>query len=147
MAPSLKMTREEREAFLAGLHVGVISIERSGRAPLAAPIWYDYTPEKGVWVVTGRKSQKGIALEAAGRFSLVAQQEDMPYKYVSVEGPVVEMRESDIDADRRPMAWRYFGEEFGNAYVDSNAGEEDVWLYRMQPERWLTVDYAKVLGS
>ena len=41
---SLKMTKEEREAFLADLHVGVISIARDGRGPLTVPIWYDYEP-------------------------------------------------------------------------------------------------------
>jgi hypothetical protein len=38
------MTRAEREAYLADLHVGVISIERAGSAPLTVPIWYDYDP-------------------------------------------------------------------------------------------------------
>ena len=41
---SMKMTAAEREAFLADLHVGVLSIAREGRAPLSAPIWYDYEP-------------------------------------------------------------------------------------------------------
>ncbi len=144
MAPSLKMTKQERHDFLAGVHVGVISIDDPGRAPLAAPVWYAYTPEKGVWLVTGKGSKKGVALEKAGRFSLVAQQEDMPYKYVSVEGPIVEVRKAGLEEDRRPMAWRYLGEEFGNSYVESGSGEDE-WVYRMQPERWLTVDYAKML--
>ena len=73
MAPSLTMTREEREAFLVARHVGVISIEDPGRAPLAAPIWYDYTPEKGVWVLTGKTSKKGVALDKAGRFGAWAR--------------------------------------------------------------------------
>ncbi len=142
MAASTKMTNEERESFLAGPHVGIISIENPGRAPLTAPIWYDYTPEDGVWIITGPTSLKGIALEKAGRFSLVAQQEDMPYKYVSVEGPVVEVRAADTEGDTRPMARRYFGEEMGDAYVANNlTGTSN--FYRMQPEYWLTVDYAK----
>ncbi len=143
---NLSMSRDEREAFLAARHVGVISVDDPGRAPLAAPIWYDYTPEQGVWVITSKGSRKGVALDRAGRFSLVAQQEEMPYKYVSVEGPVVEAREADRDKELRPMAWRYFGEELGNAYVDSNE-TGDNWLYRMQPERWLCVDYQKALGG
>ena len=142
MAPSLKMSREEREAFLAGVHVGVISIDVPDRGPLSAPIWYDFTPEKGVWVLTDPGSRKGVALERAGRFALVAQQEDMPYKYVSVEGPIVEVREGDKEADRVPMAVRYFGEELGRQYVESN--DETSWLYRMEPKRWLTVDYGKL---
>jgi nitroimidazol reductase NimA-like FMN-containing flavoprotein (pyridoxamine 5'-phosphate oxidase superfamily) len=146
MAPSLKMTREERETFLAGAHVGVISIEDPGRAPLTAPIWYDYRPESGLWVITGQSSRKGVALDRAGRFSLVAQQEDMPYRYVSVEGPIIEAREADKEKDTRPMAHRYFGTEFGDAYVDGQTGDETSFVYRMQPERWLTVDYSKLSG-
>ena len=41
---SLAMTKQEREAFLADLHVGVISIDEAGRGPLTVPIWYDYQP-------------------------------------------------------------------------------------------------------
>ncbi len=144
MAGPLAMTERERRDFLAGVHVGVISIERHDRAPLAAPVWYVYTPEKGLSVVTERRSRKGVALEAAGRFSLVAQQEEMPYRYVTVEGPIVEMRPADLDADRRPMAWRYVGEELGNVYVESSGDAVDNWLYRMQPEVWLSLDYAKL---
>ena len=84
------MTQTEKEAFLADLHVGMISIERDGAAPLCVPIWYDYTPDLGVWVITGSESQKGRALLAAGRFALCAQQEALPYKYVSVEGATLE---------------------------------------------------------
>ena len=37
---SLKMDREERETFLADVHVGMIAIEEPGRGALVAPIWY-----------------------------------------------------------------------------------------------------------
>lgn len=145
MAPSLKMSKEEREAFLADVHVGVISIDDPGRAPLTAPIWYDYAPEQGLWVLTSPGSRKGVALEKAGRYSLVAQREDMPYRYVSVEGPIVETRVADKEADSLSMAVRYFGKEMGRSYVDSS--DEVSWLYRIQPERWLTVDYGKLFPS
>ncbi len=143
---NLRMTRAEREAFLGDVHVGVISIAEPGRGPLSAPIWYDYRPDRGLWIVTEPGSRKGKALEAAGRFSLVAQSEDMPYRYVSVEGPIVEARPADREAETRPMAHRYFGTEMGNAYVDSQPGHEN-FLYVMQPERWLTVDYGKLTGD
>jgi nitroimidazol reductase NimA-like FMN-containing flavoprotein (pyridoxamine 5'-phosphate oxidase superfamily) len=138
------MNRSEREAFLAGVHVGVISIERTDAAPLCVPIWYDYTRERGLWVLTGAKSQKGVALAAAGRFALCAQVETPPaYQYVSVEGPIVATRPADLEQDRRPMARRYFGKELGDWYVASNA-EDDSLVFTMRPERWRTVDYAKL---
>jgi len=48
---SLAMSRQEREAFLAALHVGVISIERPGRGPLTVPIWYGYEPGGDLWIM------------------------------------------------------------------------------------------------
>ena len=141
---SLKMTREEREAFLADLHVGVISIEDPGRGPITVPIWYDYRPATGLWIITSRTSRKGRALDKAGRFSLVAQTEAAPYKYVSVEGPIVDVRPADRENDLRPMAHRYLGAKFGDAYVDSQPVEDSA-VYMMRPQRWLTVDYSKLL--
>jgi nitroimidazol reductase NimA-like FMN-containing flavoprotein (pyridoxamine 5'-phosphate oxidase superfamily) len=139
---TLQMTPQERESFLADVHVGVISIEQSGRAPLAVPIWYDYDPAVGVWVITEPESRKGKLLEAAGRYAICAQVETGLYKYVSVEGQVTSTRESDLEKDLRPMARRYFGVEMGDQYVAGSDGGGRVYV--MQPERWLTVDYAKM---
>lgn len=146
MAGPLTMTKAEREAFLAELHVGVISIERADAPPLTVPIWYDYEPDVGVWVLTEPDSQKGKALSAAGRFSLCAQVETPPgYKYVSVAGPIVEQRPAELERDSRPMAHRYFGPGLGDMYVEGNAGSSDVYI--MRPERWWTVDYGKILPA
>ena len=56
---SLAMTRQEREGFLAGVHVGIISIPEDGRGPLTVPVWYTYEPGKELHVTTGRTSRKG----------------------------------------------------------------------------------------
>ena len=50
---TLAMTRSEREAFLADVHVGIISIENPGRGPLSVPIWYLYEPGGEIAIVTG----------------------------------------------------------------------------------------------
>ena len=143
----LSMTRSEREAYLSAVHIGVISIERTGRAPLAVPIWYDYDPAIGVWVITGKDSEKGRALAAAGRFALCAQTEAPPlYRYVSIEGPVTSVRPARLDEDLRAMAHRYFGRELGDRYVESSADGNSL-VFTMRPERWRTVDYAKTSGS
>jgi len=42
---SFAMSVEERERFLAGLHVGVLSVAVMGsRGPITVPVWYDYQP-------------------------------------------------------------------------------------------------------
>jgi hypothetical protein len=147
MATSLSMTRSEREAFLADVHVGVIGIERPEQAPLCVPIWYDYDPAIGVWVITEKGSQKGLALAAAGRFAMCAQSEAPPlYRYVSVEGPITSTRPASRDGDSRPMARRYFGRELGDRYVEGGDSRDSL-VFTMRPERWRTVDYAKLSGG
>jgi PPOX class probable F420-dependent enzyme len=137
---ALSMSRAEREEFLAGLHVGVLSVASpDGRGPLTAPVWYTYQPGGTVNVSTGRGSRKGLAIEAAGRISLCAQEEQMPYKYVTVEGPVV--IEEATDAERLELARRYLGPEGGDAYMAAIPGGGQVMI-RMTPKQWLTRDYS-----
>jgi len=145
---SLQMSTNERETFLSGVHVGIISIAEPGRGPLTAPIWYAYEPGGDLWVVTAAASRKGRLLQAVERFSLCAQSETPPYQYVSVEGPVASIRPSDYELDERPLAHRYLGPEFGERYLEATGGSaaresEPQLRIALRPERWLTVDYAK----
>jgi PPOX class probable F420-dependent enzyme len=143
---NLTMTEAERQAFLADVHVGVISIERPDGPPLTVPIWYGYEPGGDVWVLTPADSAKGRLLERARRFSLCVQDEEPPrYAYVTVEGPVVAVEAADLEADRRPLARRYLGDEDGDRYVDSVDAQVVRWT--MRPERWWSADYAKFSGA
>lgn len=147
---SLAMTREEREAFLAGLHVGVLGLPEPGRGPLTVPIWYAYEPGGELRIVTDRDSRKGRLLSVGGRVSLCAQTETPPYQYVSVEGVITAIETSDVERDVRPLAHRYLGKELGDAYVQATTGganHEGSVLVRIRPERWLTVDYKKQYGG
>lgn len=140
---ALAMTKAEREAFLADVHVAVISVADDGHGPLVVPIWYAYEPGGEIRIITGRTSRKGKLLERAGRFSLCVQTETLPYKYVSVEGPIVAVEAADLERDRRPLARRYLGPELGDLYIEDTRDTSGSALFRMRPERWLTVDYAK----
>ncbi|NKY57057.1 pyridoxamine 5'-phosphate oxidase [Nocardia flavorosea] len=132
------MTRAEREAFLADLHVGVIAIERPARAPLAVPIWYAYEPggELLIWIETG--SVKARCIRDAGRFSLTAQDEHPPYRYVTVEGEVSSIEPASAEIALL-IAVRYLGKEAGAEYVEQNLTAETV-VVRMRPQRWLSLD-------
>ena len=145
----LSMTVEERQQFLAGVHVGVLALTDPERGPLAAPVWYDYEPGGELRFVTGRTSRKGRLVELGRRVSLVAQTEEAPfYKYVSVEGPVVAIEPSTFEEHRKPMAYRYLGPEMGDVYLQASVDEgEDSVVVRVRPERWLTVDYQKQFAA
>ena len=146
----LRMSQAEREAFLAGVHVGVIAIPEPGRGPLAAPIWYGYEPGGELWVVTERGSRKGRLLREGVRVSLCAQSETPPYRYVSVEGPITSIGASQLERDERPLAHRYLGHELGERYLAATGGAEargNNVVVRMRPERWLSTDYSKQFGE
>jgi PPOX class probable F420-dependent enzyme len=138
---SLTMTSEEREQFLAEVHVGVLSVaSEHGVGTLAVPVWYSYRPGGPVSVITGGSTRKAAAIRAAGRFSLCAQDERPPYKYVTVEGPAT-LEEASHD-ERLALARRYLGREGGDAYVSAVPTGGQI-VFRMTPERWLTADYSK----
>ena len=138
-----EMTTEEREAFLADMHVGVLAIERDGKGPLALPIWYVYVDGE-VLISIGGESLKARLLRRAGRATMTAQDERVPYRYVSVEGPVrIEARDDVAAYDIEAVAKRYLGEEMGARYVAANPDDGSSVIVRLTPERWLTVDYGK----
>ena len=143
---SLVMSSAERQEFLAGPHVGVLSVAAGEqRGPVTVPVWYEYQPGGRLSVITGRSTRKAQAIRAAGRMSLCAQDENPPYKFVSVEGPVA--AEEVSPAERLAMARRYLGTEGGDQYVASNPDPDgEMMVFRMSPERWVGVDFGKVYG-
>ena len=143
MAGSFVMSRDEREAFLAEVHVGIIAIAVADRAPLAVPVWYAYEPGGDIRVLMQKDSRKMVAIDAAGRFSMCAQTETSPYRYVTAEGPVTNVRPYDIETDLLAMATRYLGEEGGRAYVARAGTGGNGVLVSMTPEHWLSTDYGK----
>ena len=135
------MTKEEKQDFLAGLHVGVLSLSDNPKGPLTVPIWYDYEPGGELWFITGPNSLKGKLVKVGERLSLMAQSEEPPYKYVSIEGPVVSIDEA-TNNDLLAMAIRYLGKDGGEQYAKNSESGGGV-IVRVKPERWLSVDYGK----
>jgi hypothetical protein len=132
---------EQRARFLAEARIGVLTVaDTAPEAPtLSMPIWFDYDPAVGLTVITSPRSRKSRAIRARGRFGLVALDETS-YRYVTVEGPLVEDRPCE-PADLRAMAVRHLGEERGELYARqwAGAGSDDHVLV-MRPETWFGAD-------
>ena len=62
----ISMTDEERTAFLTDLHVGILSIARKEKGPLALPIWYQFEDGDVIIGMDGQ-SAKAKLLRAAAR--------------------------------------------------------------------------------
>lgn len=137
------MTPDERRAFLAEARVAVLAVDEPGRGPLALPIWYLLDGDDLVFSMDGT-SRKADLLGAAGRATATVQDEALPYKYVSVEGPV------DIGPPRHEvleLAVRYLGDELGRLYADANPRTDTSVEVRLRPEHWRTHDFAKDLAG
>jgi nitroimidazol reductase NimA-like FMN-containing flavoprotein (pyridoxamine 5'-phosphate oxidase superfamily) len=139
------MTVPEREAFLAGVHVGVLSVSSGdGRGPWTVPIWYSYEPGGEVRIITGRDSPKTRMIRAAGRFSLCVQTEAPPYRYLVVEGPLGSISGPVDEEERRTMAYRYLERKAADAYLTETAGvAASEIVLTLRPERWLSADYSR----
>jgi len=133
------MSVEQREEFLAGVHVGILSIQRDGKGPLALPIWYQFEDGQ-VLVHMDGESVKAKLLCRHGRASLTVQDETPPYRYVMVEGPVTVAHEGRSVLS---MAVRYLGDQLGRQYAEANPPTDQSVVARLTPERWLTTDYGK----
>jgi len=142
---SLAMTPAEREAFLAEVRVAVVTVaDEEGRGPLAIPLWYDYQPGGEIILVTDRDSRKVRLIRKAGRVTVCAQTQEMPYRYASVEGPVTAIEDTVTVEQRWALARRYLSHEDADGYIAATRNITDrMCAIHIRPENWLTRDYTK----
>ncbi len=133
------MTPEQRERYLAGQHVGVLAVAREEGPPLAVPVWYGYEPGGDVVVQMDDTSVKRRLIDRAGEFSLATQDETPPYRYVTVQGPVVGTRVGVSPADAEALARRYLDADDLAGYLAS-ADPDRMVEVRMRPDRWYAVE-------
>jgi len=138
------MTRVEREEFLAGVHVGILSADEPGRGPLSVPVWYLYEAGGEIVVVTRPEARKARLLGVGAPVSFCVQSEEMPPKYVTIQGRVVSAAPADVARDVKPIVRRYLGAPVGDAYVDNTRpdGTNEI-VVRIRPERWYSRDFGK----
>ncbi len=147
-----QMTERERQAFLAEPHVAVLSVAGGGdRPPHTTPVWYAYRPGGDVTFFTGtqgRKSRKAGLIQKAGVLSLTVQQEEFPYRYVTVEGTVVGEDRPPSAGQMLAVARRYMPEESAQGFVGAELGHPtpEFVLFTVRPDRWLTFDFADEAG-
>jgi PPOX class probable F420-dependent enzyme len=141
------MTKQEREEFLAGMHIGVLAADGDGAAPVVTPIWYSYEPGGDVVVTTDGSSSKTDLLRRSGHATFCVQTEAAPYQYVVVEGAVT-ITDGVDTTWRRNLARRYLGDELGDMYYESTLEHEETAVtVRVTPQKWHTVDYNKQFGG
>lgn len=139
-AEGVALSKDEREQFLAEPHTGALSVDAgAARAPLTVPIWYVYTPGGEPWVMTGAGTRKAKAIEAAGRFSLMAQRLEPTRRYVAVGGAV--SRIEPVTNDHLvELCYRYLDGEAAERHLDFLRNRGENLAISMRPEHWLSAD-------
>jgi len=137
------MSDDERDAFLAERRVAVLAIQREGKGPLCAPVWYRRSEAGGFEIAMADASAKASCLRASGRATLCIQDEGRPYRYVTAEGPVaLEVLTSEARNEiLTDIASRYLGPTAGAAYAANFPGHDEA-LVTLAVDRWRT----EVLG-
>src|SRR3712207_5170638 len=142
------LTVQERQAFLAEPHVAVLSVAcDNGRPPLTVPVWYGYQPGGNITFFTGtggRTARKTGLIQTAGAVSVCVQREEMPYKYVTVEGTVMQVDQPPSAEQMLAIIRRYLPEEYAQAFVKAELEnpQMQVVLFTIRPDRWLTADFS-----
>lgn len=139
---SRALTVAEREEFLALPHVAVLSVGNEGdRPPLTLPTWYGYQPGGHLSVITREGKRKARLIRLAGTASLSVQRAERPYRYVTVEGTVVEQRRP-VREELLAIGRRYLDADAVDGWADwelsggnGNGAPEYV---EIRPDRWLT---------
>ena len=147
-----QLTERERQEFLAEPHIGVLSVASDDdRPPLTVPVWYGYRPGGNASFFTGtrgRKARKIKLIQDSGVLSLAVQREKFPYRYVTVEGTVIQIDRPPSAEQMFAVVRRYLPEEAAQGFVKAELelpGSELV-LFTIRPDRWLTADFTDEVG-
>lgn len=96
-------------------------------SPQATPVWFDVEGDR-IRINTARGRVKDKNLHARPRVSLCIMDPEDPYRYLMIQGEVVEETEEGAREHIDRLAWKYRGESKYSSYK----GETRV-LYKVRP--------------
>jgi PPOX class probable F420-dependent enzyme len=134
-----KMTDGEWRQFVsAGTRTGKLATTRRDGRPQVVPIWFLLDGDDLVFN-TGAETVKGRALRRTGWASICVDDENPPYSFVTVSGPVT--ISDDVEA-MRPLtiliAARYMGADRAEEFGQRNAVPGEL-LVRLRAEHVLAL--------
>jgi uncharacterized protein len=139
--PTLALQAAMQE-FLAGTHVAVLSVaNHDNRPPLAMPVFYHYVPGGELTCFTntsGRISRKAELIEASHAATFTVQDEQPPYRSVSVECSLAEIARSPSPEAMLAIVRRYMPEEHAQGFVAAELDQpgSQLIIYTFTPRRW-----------
>jgi PPOX class probable F420-dependent enzyme len=125
------LTEEQKELFEQS-NIGHLATINEDGTPQVTSVWVDVEGDQIlVNTAEGRNKVRNIRRDPRVSVEVVDQQD--PYKTVSVQGRVVEMRKQGADQHIDSMAKKYLGQD---KYPFRQPGEERIIL-KIEPEKVL----------
>jgi PPOX class probable F420-dependent enzyme len=128
-----RMTKEQWHAFvMKGTRTGKVATARKDGKPHVVPVWFVLDGEDVVFTTTA-SSVKGQALRRDRYACMCVDDQEPPFSFVMIEGPVE--LSSDLDELREVatrIGTRYMGDERGEEFGVRNATEGEL-LVRLRP--------------
>ncbi|MDE0846681.1 MAG: pyridoxamine 5'-phosphate oxidase family protein [Actinomycetota bacterium] len=131
------MSETERDIFVGNVRIAVLAIQRKQKGPLCAPVWYRYSSASGFQIPMANESAKALLLRRHGFATLCIQDEKLPYRYVTAEGPVelTTLNKAERYEAIKDIASRYLGTEAGKSYADTFPDHDEA-LVTLTPRNW-----------
>ena len=99
------------------------------------------------WIITGADSLRARLLHTASASAFARRPRSRPSTHTSASrGPIVDVALSELEADRQPLAHRYFGPELGDAHV-ADTDEEGGLEFSMRPDSLVRRTLAALLSA
>ena len=135
-----RMTRQEALEFLSeGTRTGKVATVREDGSPHVVPVWF-IIDDGDIVFTTWHESVKLKNLASNSRAALVADLEEPPYAYVSVEGTISisdDLNELKDYATR--IGGRYMGEQRAEEFGERNGVPGEV-VVRLHVDRVIAKD-------
>jgi PPOX class probable F420-dependent enzyme len=128
----MTMLTEEQKALFEQSNIGHLATINEDGTPQVTPVWVDVEGDQ-ILVNTAEGRNKVRNIRRDPRVSLEVVDQENPYKTVSVQGRVVEMRKQGADQHIDSLAKKYLGQD---KYPFRQPGEERIIL-KIEPEKVL----------
>jgi len=103
-------------------------------SPQVTPVWWD-TDGTNILINTAKGRVKTKNLERTPKVAVLIVDPDNPYRYVTIQGRVVEMTEQGADDHINALSKKYFGKD---VYPYRQPGEVRV-IFKIKPEKIQTM--------
>ena len=130
----MPMTEQERDAFLSGTRIAILSTLNDEGSPTALPLWFDWDGEK-IRMFSSRATGKVRRLRRNAHACVtVADPVGAPEAWVSVEGTVAILDEGGKELALK-LAAAYYEGEHRQLTIESWSQSDDWVLLELTPTR------------